>query len=864
MAAQFSILRSPKDVLSHLDSIKIATDANRDAFGFNPLGAYQDAIAKGKLWVAADSQGKYLGHLMYGGKPSQELRIFQIYVADACRGSGVAKSLINAIAAYGEELSCLNLRADVASDLSSAVSFWQSLGFCALAPRRKKNASGRDVRIFYKRLSTPSLLPKDELPLSIEANSERTAVDSYVIDLNIFLSLLKKRTNEELIAQIMQAALAGEFSLFVTPEFQSELKREKKNPDPIFDLAETTLPVLDLLDETEFQSLQKEIRGIVFPNRSQTRKGATQDNSDLRHIAHCVQNAKAGFITNETALLRAKEQLRQKYNLTVYSPQDFKIEYIPNAQAEPISVPLSTQGGSIRVSSLRSASQARTFLEGLGASSGELSKIVSKSSARGEHDRKLVTAGDEICAVYVARTKGAKHDLFEGFFLSAGDFNNREIVFHHLLECFLRHSQALNAKAITFHVRAEDFDLEKCCLERGFQRSTTSALPGMIALAKIPCPPLVTKSNWSEFRSAFAQHTNIELPQLIPAMKTNAAGLPIIHVAKQGLGYDAELFKLETCLSPTLIMLPERSGVVLPIQPSFASDLLARANDLLPFPLEEGALLRLEKAYFRKPTHTKALAVGMPIAFYESQSGRGVIGCARITSVKVTSSDNALKLYRKYGVLSAATLATYADKSGQVQVITFDNFKEFRHPVSIKRLQELGCAKANLVGPEILTHDQLSRIAHEGMGIHARDVLISIQPDFVAKILNGKKTIELRKKPFPANGGVRVWIYTTNPTSAIEASAFVENVDCDSPDNIWKRYQHKCGVSRADFDAYFAGATEAYGISITRPRKLQKKVKLDELKQLSGGFTPPQYYRYVEHHTALFDALISIGSACTS
>jgi predicted transcriptional regulator len=177
-----------------------------------------------------------------------------------------------------------------------------------------------------------------------------------------------------------------------------------------------------------------------------------------------------------------------------------------------------------------------------------------------------------------------------------------------------------------------------------------------------------------------------------------------------------------------------------------------------------------------------------------------------------------------------------------VQVITFDSFKEFRKPVSIKCLQELGCAKANLVGPEIISHDQLWRICHEGMGIHARDVLISIQPDFVAKILSEKKTIELRKKPFPANGGVRIWIYSTSPTSAIEACAFVETVDSDTPENIWGKYQHKCGVSRSDFDTYFDGASEAYAINITHPRKLDKKMKLDDIKHLSDGFTPPQYY----------------------
>jgi predicted transcriptional regulator len=382
----------------------------------------------------------------------------------------------------------------------------------------------------------------------------------------------------------------------------------------------------------------------------------------------------------------------------------------------------------------------------------------------------------------------------------------------------------------------------------------------MITLCKIPCPPLVTKANWAAFRATFASHTKIELPRLIPPFKTDVRGIATIHAVLNGRGYDANLFDVETLLSPSLIMMPRRAGVILPIHPAFASELLSRPDDMLPFPVGEEALLRLEKAYFRKPTHSKSMSAGMPVAFYESQSGRGVIGCARITSLRITDCENALKLYRNHGVLREAELANYADKQGRVQVITFDSFKPFSRPVPMKRLQELGCAKANLVGPEILKDEQLCRIVQEGMGAPFRDVLLSIQPDFVAKILNGKKTVELRKKPFPANGGTRVWIYSTSPTSAVEAVVHVDAVECDTPENIWHKFQNKIGISRSDFDAYFSGSAEAYALNISNPEKLERRVKLDEIRTLSEGFTPPQYYRYVEHNTKLFDTLVSIAS----
>lgn len=675
------------------------------------------------------------------------------------------------------------------------------------------------------------------------------------MDLNIFLTLIKKRTDEQLIAQIIQAALAGEFSLFVTPEFQEELQRNKRASDPIFALAETALPVLDRFDA--IADLLDDLRKLVFPDRSKDRKGAVQDSSDLRHLAYCILNERTGFITNENALLRAKDDLQAKYGLALYSPSDFKIEHLANAQQASLSVPLSTDQGTISVSAAKPA-QIRSFLNSLDERFSEVTKLILKTPGRGVHERSLITEGDEICAVYCAYTKGMQHDELDGILLSAGtSFSNREAAFHHVLECLLRCSQSVKAKAITFYIRGEDVDLERACIEHGFQRAPASSLAGMIALYKIPCPPLATKSNWAQFRETMFHHTKVDLPILMPSIKTNAASPATIQASRDGREYSIKLFELETLLAPTLILLPQRSGVILPITPAFASNLLTRPDDLLPFPLEEEALLRSEKAYFRKPSHTNVLVAGTPIAFYESQAGRGVIGCGRITSVKTASCDNAIKLYRRFGVLSREALAGYTDKHGNVQIITFDNFKEFVRPVPLKRLQELGCAKANLVGPEALTPDQLYQITHEGMKLPTRDVLISIQPDYVAKILNHKKTIELRKKPFPANGGVRVWIYSTGPTSAVEASVFVDAVDQGTPDEVWHRYQHKVGISRKEFDVYFDGVPVAYAISVTRPRKLDRKFKLEQIRGLLEGFTPPQYYRYIDHNIPLFDALIA-------
>lgn len=51
MTTPFTILKNPNEILPYLDTIKNVTDANRDAFGFLSIGAYEDAIKNGKLGI---------------------------------------------------------------------------------------------------------------------------------------------------------------------------------------------------------------------------------------------------------------------------------------------------------------------------------------------------------------------------------------------------------------------------------------------------------------------------------------------------------------------------------------------------------------------------------------------------------------------------------------------------------------------------------------------------------------------------------------------------------------------------------------------------------------------------------------------
>ncbi|MDH5721901.1 MAG: GNAT family N-acetyltransferase [Alphaproteobacteria bacterium] len=849
------ILKTSHEVMPYLEHIIQIGDNNRTIFGFLPRDAYKQKIEQEKLWVSTDDAGNYLGHLMYGGKYS-EIRIYQIYSSPENRTQGVASSLIQEIVKYGEQVSCLNLRADVASDLTAAMRFYQGQGFYALKPRDKQNTTGREVLIFYKRLATPSLLPPENLDLDVISNKTNDITESYVIDLNIFLSLTKNRTEKELITNIMKAALSGEFTLFVTPEFKEELLRNKRNEDALLDLAESTLPVLPSILDNELVPLEKEIHEIVFPNRTSTRKKSSNDASDIRHLAYCVKHKKSAFLTEEKSILNAKRQLHEKYSLMVLSPADFKIEYLGTIENPALSVPLQNENNRIQLLDNPSYSDIDDFLGSLENNHENIETFFKKDVARGVNEKRVALVNDSIFAAYKAQTKGNKHDLIEGMLITdSTEFKSRDAVLEHLLECFLRLVTHSQAKKITLYIMQDAFDLENLCLKRGFQRAGETG-NGLTKLIKASAPQLITKGNWKDFRNSFYDQTGISFPALIPNFSIKSQGDAYIHAVKNERGHELPLYKLESFISPSVVLLPERNAVLISIRPAFASDLLSRDDSMLPFPTREEALIRTEKVYYKTPSHKNFFRKGMPVVFYESKSGRGVIGSARIVSTEICSVDTALKTYRKYGVLTKQELDGYSDKSGNVQVIIFDNFIEFPNPLTLKELKNLGCAKANMVGPEKLSFDQLYNILHLGTSMPVKDVIISIQPNYVAKILSGKKTIELRKKPFPANGGVRIWIYTTKPSSSIEATAYVTEYEKDTPENIWKKYRNKCGISKKDFDEYYNGCKEAYALTLSNAKKLSRKIKLTELKELNEGFTPPQYFRYLKHNSSLCNQLL--------
>ncbi len=126
-----------------------------------------------------------------------------------------------------------------------------------------------------------------------------------------------------------------------------------------------------------------------------------------------------------------------------------------------------------------------------------------------------------------------------------------------------------------------------------------------------------------------------------------------------------------------------------------------------------------------------------------------------------------------------------------------------------------------------------------------RALFISIKPRYAALIFSGAKTVELRRtEPRVADGTLMI-VYVSSPAKEVAGICTVSTIEMDSPAKLWPRIRDRAGVTRGEFDDYFAGARQAVAIHLQEPKRLGHPVRLADLRR-DFGLQPPQSFRYVD------------------
>lgn len=128
-----------------------------------------------------------------------------------------------------------------------------------------------------------------------------------------------------------------------------------------------------------------------------------------------------------------------------------------------------------------------------------------------------------------------------------------------------------------------------------------------------------------------------------------------------------------------------------------------------------------------------------------------------------------------------------------------------------------------------------------------RDVVLSIRPQYSEKIVDGSKTVELRRRfPVSAPNGTIAYIYSTSPVRAMVGMAEITSVLKLPIAEIWQRFENQAQIDKPDFDRYFEGVEQGFVLLFDKARPFPKPLPLSTLRE-RFDFEPPQSFLYAKH-----------------
>jgi predicted transcriptional regulator len=128
------------------------------------------------------------------------------------------------------------------------------------------------------------------------------------------------------------------------------------------------------------------------------------------------------------------------------------------------------------------------------------------------------------------------------------------------------------------------------------------------------------------------------------------------------------------------------------------------------------------------------------------------------------------------------------------------------------------------------------------------NILISVEHNYVLKMLNGVKTAEIRRRRLRIDKGTRVWVYSKLPRGYVELVATVDAVVVEPPWKLWRLYEERIAITSAEFKTYFRGIDVGCAILLRNITALHPALELNILRRTARNFQPPQFFKRLVPH----------------
>jgi predicted transcriptional regulator len=128
--------------------------------------------------------------------------------------------------------------------------------------------------------------------------------------------------------------------------------------------------------------------------------------------------------------------------------------------------------------------------------------------------------------------------------------------------------------------------------------------------------------------------------------------------------------------------------------------------------------------------------------------------------------------------------------------------------------------------------------------VTSRPLLLSIRPRHAAAIVEGRKTVEVRRRRVAAPPATLVILYASSAVRAVVGTARLAGTLTCAADEVWQYHASSLALERGELAEYLKGA-EACLLFLEDVRPLATPLSIAELRR-QAPFQPPQSYRYLK------------------
>lgn len=663
-------------------------DQHRATMGQLPYAGFKQAAATNHIVVAFTSQPGQepilAGYCLYDPttKAERYARIAHLCVADAHRGNGLSKQLIEAV--HSRCADRLGLRLKCRRDWA-VNSVWPALGFEPVRNVRGRSMEGHELTEWCRPNRTEDLF-------SVPISPDQVVV---AVDCNVFCDLYSRDPKRRgrysgavaLLGATEQVRLARPASITVELN-NTASKRDREHL--LRTAAASEFPVLNG-PITEVERVRDDLIAAV--------PAAEIDNDEsLVNDALLIAEAALGgadiFVTRDSNAVSILGPIAFKnHELVVMDPTELPAYVVQLAGAAQY-LPARLADTHYTIGRGTSAAWDPNNLRGLLDNAGGERKPDFRRLLHGIAELSATTATRQLMQTPGGQTLAAWATRLEEGSLVVPLLRVADGPLRHTIARQV--SLALRRAAVdsgATEIRITDTHSGRGVVEV-LQRDGFAFAPAMprsndhrdsVGYAIKAC------ASWDVVRRLVEPHRAARLEAQVPEASAAAEYERIWWPAKIA---DADL--------PTWIV---------PIRSVFADELLGHVPTLLARGEDLG--LSREHVYYRSG-QSRPSAPGRVI-WYASERDRAVVACSRLTHSLIGTPEALHRAFRQFGVWSLDQVRGVADKRGLVNALRFADTEIFPNPLPLERLRKLSerGARFTVQSPTRISGDQFSRLYQE-------------------------------------------------------------------------------------------------------------------------------------------------------